>query len=149
MDRFISHDEVSASPSPDAPKPDSISESSFHVAVWVFTQLFEHMAGALERAAQDQTMWHGGAWREFFLEQRYFAFWAQRVVWSRTREGEASVPFRVCEDLTCADQSDEHLEVLEHDEVRVIRSEALSEQDRARWGDLLASYEVIAAFDQL
>lgn len=151
FERFMGHDEDDdTTQEPDnTPAPDSVSESSFHVAMWVFTQIFTQTGSALEEAASARTMWHGEAWRALFLEQRYFAFWAQRVLWSRSRAGEDDVPFRVCEDLTCADQSDEPLDVLALDEVSVIKSDALSEQDRVRWSELLASYEVITAFEQL
>ncbi len=146
FERFIGDDEDVGS----LPEPGAHSTCSFHVAVWTFSQLFAQTGEAFERAASARTMWDAVSWREQFLDDRYFAFWAQRVLWGRViDDGDGLEVFRVCEDLSLADQEDETFFLSPDDRIVVTEGDALSEQDRVRWSEVLSSYEVITAFKQL
>lgn len=127
------------------------NEDALFVARVVLEILFEQSIAQLEHALANQTRWERGPWSEIFLSNKYLRFWAGRIVWAAFDPSGRALEhtFRVCEDYTLADQHDEPFELPERALIGVVSADALDQAAIDRWGELMASYEVVAPIEQL
>src|SRR5262249_31408355 len=76
---------------------------------------------------------------------------ARGVVWeARARDGKRLATFRIAEDGSYANSEDNRVELLEDTAaIGVAHPARMSREERARWGDIFADYEILQPFDQI
>jgi hypothetical protein len=106
-------------------------------------------ARRLERAMVTQRRWPAAEWQKYIVGHPFMAHLARLLLWADyDASGKKLAAFRVTEDRTCADAEDNRY-VPAGASVGIVHPLQLSEQERARWGEVFADYELIAPFPQL
>jgi hypothetical protein len=98
----------------------------------------------LERAMVDQRTWTAEEFRTVLAGHPLLRHIVRRLVWI-TGEG---VSFRLAEDRTLADSSDDEFALPDNATVRVAHPVDLQDS-LAAWGEVLADYEILQPFPQL
>jgi hypothetical protein len=87
--------------------------------------------------------------RNFFVEHPLMIHLVRRVLWGVYDEGAMTAAFRVAEDRTFADASDEPYELPEAATVGVAHRLDLDDATCAAWAQVFGDYEILQPFDQL
>ena len=104
-----------------------------------------------ERAMRTQRAWSIEDWQNDILEHPLLGMLAHKLLWGVYREGELVGAFRVDEEGRLADIEDDNIELFTFADhaIRIVHPLHLADEQKARWVQLFADYEVIQPFDQL
>ena len=107
-------------------------------------------ADRLEQAMVTERHWPLGDFETLLVRHPLMTHLVQRLVWgAHDSQGKLIATFRVAEDQTLADVTDEAFETTGVESVSVVHPLNLSEKDRADWGCAFSDYEIIPPFAQL
>jgi hypothetical protein len=106
-------------------------------------------AKRLERAMVTQRRWPVAEWQTYVASHPFMMHLARLLLWADyDASGQRLATFRVAEDGTYADVGDNRY-ALAGTSIGVVHPLQLLEQERAKWGEVFADYELIAPFPQL
>ncbi len=103
----------------------------------------------LELAMGKERRWDVPTWRLFLLQHPLLVHLVRRLVWAVYREDRLVATFRVAEDSTLADASDEPFNLPEDALVGLPHPLNLEQASLNRWGEVLADYNILQPFAQL
>lgn len=103
----------------------------------------------LELAMCRQRRWSASDFRSFFVEHPLVIHLVRRLVWATFQGSRLLQTFRVVEDRTLANGSDEEFQLDPGATVGLPHCLEMDEADQAAWGELLADYELLQPFEQL
>ncbi len=126
------------------PVTTDLPADAIRTALMLLRILFAQTSARLEIHRKNQEGWPAHVWRELFLEHPYMSFWSRRVLWSLT-DGRT---FRVCEDLTLADSSDDAFTLPDGARVHVTDAQTISTPELSRWAELFTDYEIVNPTEQ-
>ena len=106
-----------------------------------------------ERHMIDRREWSMEDWQKYVLEHPFMRLYARNLLWSyrglHQLPGEKRTLFHVCEDLSLADEHDEHLELPIGCKISIAHVLDLTTEEVRAWSNLFADYEKIPPFQQL
>ncbi len=103
----------------------------------------------LERAMLSRRRWSRAEFEQFLVRHPFMIHLVRLLLWGDYAEdGLLAAAFRVTEDRTYADVNDSTYEPVGAT-VGLVHPLELEEEDRARWGEVFADYEIIQPFPQL
>ena len=106
-----------------------------------------------ERHMIDRREWSMEDWQKYVLEHPFMRLYARNLLWSyrglHQLPGEKRTLFHVCEDLSLADEHDEHLELSIGCKISIAHVLDLTTEEVRAWSNLFADYEKIPPFQQL
>jgi hypothetical protein len=106
-------------------------------------------AKRLERAMVTQRRWPVAEWEQYIIGHPFLVHLARLLLWADyDANAKRLAAFRVTEDRTCADVEDNPY-TRAGNSVGIVHPLQLSEEERAKWGEVFADYELIAPFPQL
>lgn len=100
----------------------------------------------LERAMVNGARWAQPDFEALFARHPLMTNLAQRLVWQVCQR---PLTFRVCEDLSYADQHDRPVQLRPDDQIGLAHPLLLSPAERQTWGELLADYAIFQPFPQI
>jgi predicted DNA-binding WGR domain protein len=106
----------------------------------------------LELAMGSSRRWSGEEFRNFFVEHPLLTHLVRRLVWgvyAPEPKGALQRTFRVAEDRSYADQSDDACAVQGDAVIGIVHRLHVAEDDAAAWGKLFGDYELAQPFEQL
>jgi predicted DNA-binding WGR domain protein len=103
----------------------------------------------LEQAMCERRRWRGEVFRRVFLDHPLMRHLARRLVWGAYRGGVLLDAFRVAEDLTLADRSDQRYELPDGAHIGVVHALELTEDLSRDFSQIFADYEILQPFRQL
>lgn len=106
----------------------------------------------LELAMGNSRRWSGEEFRNFFVEHPLLTHLVRRLVWgiyAPDAKGALQRTFRVAEDRSYADQSDDACAVQGDAVIGIVHRLHLADDDAAAWGKLFGDYELAQPFEQL
>jgi len=142
----------------DLPKPNAKDDAALSAAAteeWKLLKKTVAQVAKVQAVRLEQSMVTGRRWnREEFelllVRHPLMTNLVRLLVWGGYDEGGALAgTFRVTEDLTYGNSSDEEVTLDRYTEVGVVHPLHLSAEDRAAWGELFADYELVPPFTQL
>jgi hypothetical protein len=103
----------------------------------------------MELAMVAQRRWTGGEFKEFFVAHPLLRHIVRRLVWATFAEdGTVQTAFRVAEDLSFADVSEDEYALADDASVGIAHPLHLG-GDLVAWAEVLADYEILQPFMQL
>jgi hypothetical protein len=105
-------------------------------------------AKRLERAMLTRRRWARTEFEKYIVGHPFLFHVARLLLWADYSENGALSAFRVTEDRTFAGVDDTAY-TLRGTRVGIVHPLQLSEEDRAKWGEVFADYEIIPPFPQL
>jgi hypothetical protein len=106
-------------------------------------------AKRLERAMVTRRRWSRAEFEKYIVGHPFLFHVARLLLWADyTEDGRLTAAFRVTEDRTYADVDDTAY-TLGGVRVGIVHPLQLSEEDRAKWSEVFADYEIIPPFPQL
>jgi hypothetical protein len=106
-------------------------------------------AKRLERAMVARRRWSRADFEKYLVRHPFLTHMTRLLLWGDCRDnGELIAAFRVTEDGTFAD-ADDRPHTPSGTKVGLVHPLALSEEQRAKWGEVFADYEIIPPFPQL
>lgn len=143
----------------DLPKPgakDDAVLASASVAAWKLlkkqvAEVAKTQSARLELAMIVGRRWTLDEFEQLFLRHPVMVHLVRRLVWGAfDGEGKSVGTFRVGDDGTFSDSSDEPLELGEGlASVGVVHPSLLGEKEKGAWGEILSDYDIIPPFVQL
>jgi predicted DNA-binding WGR domain protein len=142
----------------DLPKPgakDDAARARAAVAAWkvlkkALREAVKVQAFRLEQAMVVGRRWAPDEFRTLLVHHPLMVNLVRRLLWGGYNgKGQLARTFRVTEEGEYADADDRPCTLEKIASVGVAHPLHLSEQERARWGEVLADYEIIAPFPQL
>jgi hypothetical protein len=111
----------------------------------------KRQAERLERAMVAGRRWPTERWRQLFIDHPLAIHFARRLVFAAfDASGKLVASFRVAEDRSLADSSDDAFELPEEvASIGIAHPLELGTTLTARWGDVLTDYEILQPFAQL
>jgi predicted DNA-binding WGR domain protein len=104
----------------------------------------------LELAMANERRWLAGEFDAFLVHHPLMIHLVRRLVWGAfDAKGKLLATFRVAEDRTCADRSDEAYQIPTDVEVGAVHRLRLSDDDVKAWSRIFADYELAQPFEQL
>jgi hypothetical protein len=143
---------------PDLPKPaskDDAARAAEAAEEWKLLKkqvadVAKIQAARLEQAMVTGRRWSRDAFETLLARHPLMTHLVKRLVWAGyTASGERRATFRVTEDGTHADASDQTATLDTVAEVAVVHPLHLTEEERGQWGELLSDYEIVPPFPQL
>jgi hypothetical protein len=101
-----------------------------------------------ELAMVTQRCWTSQEFREFFVGHPVLRHIVRRLVWATFTGDEAGTSFRVAEDQTFADVSDDEYTLADDASIGIVHPLHLGGDVKA-WSDVFADYEILQPFEQL
>ncbi|MCB9597228.1 MAG: WGR and DUF4132 domain-containing protein [Sandaracinaceae bacterium] len=87
--------------------------------------------------------------QQFFVEHPLTIHIVRRLVWGAYADGELAYAFRIDDGRRPTDADDEPVSLADGMEIVLLHPLAMSEDVKARFGELFADYELLQPFDQL
>jgi hypothetical protein len=143
---------------PDLPKPGAKDDAALAeqaVADWKLLKKQVAEVVKIQAVRLEQAMVTGRRWpREEFelllVRHPLMTNLVRLVVWGAyDAEGKLTGTFRVTEDLSYGDSSDEQYDLSAAVEVGIVHPYHLSDEERSAWGELFSDYELVPPFVQL
>jgi predicted DNA-binding WGR domain protein len=107
----------------------------------------------LELAMGNARRWRGEEFRSFLVEHPLLTHLVRRLVWGVYPSADGATPptrtFRVAEDRSYADGSDEGCDVQADEVVGIVHRLHLDDEEVTRWSRLFGDYELVQPFEQL
>ncbi len=103
----------------------------------------------LELAMCSQRRWSAADFQTFIAHHPLVVHIARRLVWATFDGTKVKTTFRVIEDATLADEADTTFALPKDAIVGLVHRLELSDALAAKWGSLLADYEILQPFEQL
>ena len=103
----------------------------------------------LELAMCSQRRWKAPDFQTFIVRHPLVVHIARRLVWATFDATKVKATFRVTEDGTLADEADKTFALPKDAIVGLVHRLELSDALAAKWGSLLAEYEILQPFEQL
>jgi hypothetical protein len=108
------------------------------------------LSARLERAMCDGRAWEAASFRALMIEHPLTQLFARRLVWAIVDdEGVILSTFRVAEDSSLASIDDDALTLEDDALIALPHAMRLDSATRARWGEVLSSYEILQPFAQI
>jgi hypothetical protein len=101
-----------------------------------------------ELAMVTRRRWTSQEFGEYFVGHPLLRHVVRRLVWATFTDDEVGAPFRVAEDQTFADVSDDEYTLADDASIGIVHPLQLGEDVNA-WSDLFADYEILQPFEQL
>ena len=101
-----------------------------------------------ELAMVAQRRWTSQEFREYFVTHPLLRHIVRRLVWATFTDGGVESTFRVAEDLTFADVSDDEYTLADDAMIGIVHPLHLGGGVKA-WSDVFADYEILQPFEQL
>ncbi|WP_194912282.1 DUF4132 domain-containing protein [Catenulispora rubra] len=101
-----------------------------------------------ELAMVAQRRWTSQEFREYFVAHPLLRHLVRRLVWATFADGGVESSFRVAEDLTFADVSDDEYTLADDAVIGIVHPLHLGGGVKA-WSDVFADYEILQPFEQL
>jgi hypothetical protein len=101
-----------------------------------------------ELAMVTQRRWTSQEFREYFVAHPLLRHIVRRLVWATFTDGGVGSTFRVAEDLTFADVSDDEYTLPDDAVIGIVHPLHLGGGVKA-WSDVFADYEILQPFEQL
>ena len=142
----------------DLPKPsakDDAAKAKEAVSEWKLlkkqvSEVMKSQVARMEQALITQRRWSAADFRALLVEHPIVAALIRPLVWGVFNASNRPIAsFRVAEDLTYTDSRDEAFELLPDGSIGVLHPAHMEDAVKARWGELLADYELIQPFPQL
>ena len=102
-----------------------------------------------ELAMVAQRRWTAQEFREYFVGHPLLRHIVRRLVWATFTDEGVGAAFRVAEDLTFADVSDDELLLADDAVVGIVHPLHLGESGVSAWSGVFADYEILQPFEQL
>lgn len=143
---------------PDLPKPsgkDDPTLAANAVAEWKLLKKQVSDVAKIQAVRLEQSMVTGRRWtaEEFELllvRQPLMQNLVRMLIWGVYDDaGKVAGTFRVTEDLTYADSSDETYTLDSAAQIGIVHPLHLSDAEKAAWGEILGDYEIVPPFRQL
>ncbi len=143
---------------PDLPKPsakDDPTLSAQAVADWkllkkLVAEVAKVQAVRLEQAMVTGRRWPADEFESLLVRHPLMTNLVRMVIWSAySPEGEREGTFRVTEDLSYADPTDDVFALGPDRTVGIVHPLQLSEKEKAAWGEILSDYEIVPPFSQI
>lgn len=104
----------------------------------------------LEQAMVTGRRWPAADFETLFVRHPLMCHLVQKLIWGGfDAAGERALTFRVTEERDYADASDDACNLRAAATVGVVHPLELSAEERARWGEVMGDYEIVAPFPQL
>lgn len=87
--------------------------------------------------------------RKFFVGHPLVIHLARRLVWGAYVDGAFAHAFRIDDERRATSADDEPIELADAAEIGLLHPLATSDEDKARFGELFADYELLQPFEQL
>ena len=87
--------------------------------------------------------------QKFFVEHPLSIHLVRRLIWGATVDGKLACVFRVDDERRPTNADDEPIELAEGAEIVLLHPLAMDDASKARFGELLADYEILQPFEQL
>ncbi len=145
-------------PKTDLPKPNSKDDpekSAQAVADWkLLKKQIREIAGIqavrLEQAMITERRWHSEEFQLLFVHHPLMVNLARMLLWGGyDAEGRLSATFRITEDQTFADASDDPLPLSDGLDIGIVHPLHLADEQKGAWGELFSDYEILPPFPQL
>jgi Domain of unknown function (DUF4132) len=142
----------------DLPKPNSKDDAALAepaVELWKGMKKSAKALASLqilrfELGMANSRRWGMSEFQMFFVEHPLLTHLVRRLVWGVFSEkNELVTTFRVAEDRSLADKTDEALTVKDDARVGLVHKLNLSEADIKAWQKVFSDYELVQPFDQL
>jgi len=142
----------------DMPKPRKTDDQDLaNDAVKRFKQLKKDVRAVatvqllrLERAMSCSRRWTLAEAKEFFIEQPLLCHLSDRFVWGiYNKNNDLAGAFRVAEDRTFTNSTDETVELNEESTVGIVHPMELDDKIKMQFAELFASYDILQPFPQL
>ncbi|MCA1596435.1 MAG: DUF4132 domain-containing protein, partial [Chloroflexi bacterium] len=143
---------------PDLPKPNSKDDPALAAAaIETWKLLKKQVAGVAKIQADrlEQAMVTGRRWSEdefesLLVHHPLMTNLVRILVWGAwNAEGTLTGTFRVTEDLTYANASDDTYSLPDGSSVGIVHPLQVSETERAAWGEIFGDYELVPPFPQM
>lgn len=107
-------------------------------------------AARLEQAMVTGRRWPVADFETLFVRHPLMCHLVQKLIWGGfAASGERRFTFRVTDERDYADAADEACDLRAAAVVGVVHPLDLSDEERARWGEVMGDYEIVAPFPQL
>lgn len=107
-------------------------------------------AGRLEQAMVTGRRWNAEDYEALLVRHPLMTHLAQKLIWTGfDAKGKRLVTFRVTEERDFANPDDDAVKLTGVTSVGVVHPLELTDAERARWGEVLGDYEIVAPFAQL
>ncbi len=107
-------------------------------------------AARLEQAMVTGRRWTLADFETLFVRHPLMCHLVQKLIWGGfDAAGERRFTFRVTDERDYADAADEACDVRSAAVVGIVHPLELSDEERARWGEVMGDYEIVAPFPQL
>ena len=142
----------------DLPKPgvkDNADLANQAVAEWKLlkkqiNEIAKLQAMRLEQAMVTRRRWSSADFERLFVHHPLMTNIVRLLVWGSYNEsGNLTNSFRVTEDQTYADASDEAFELEASAKISIVHPLQLTPEQRLAWGELISDYEIIPPFPQI
>ncbi|MBZ0120349.1 MAG: DUF4132 domain-containing protein, partial [Sandaracinaceae bacterium] len=87
--------------------------------------------------------------QKFFVEHPLVVHLVRRLVWGAYVDGKLSCAFRIDDERRATSADDEPIELTDAMEIGLLHPLAMTDAIKARFGELLADYEILQPFEQL
>lgn len=155
--------EADGKPLTDLPKPkktDDAEKSKAATDIWKALKkdaktIASQQVSRLELAMVDRRRWDLATFQTFLVDHPLVSHLVRRLIWGvydgveNGSGGTLTRTFRVAEDRSFADASDEPLELAPDARIGVVHVMELPASDAAAFGQVLADYEILQPFAQL
>jgi hypothetical protein len=155
--------EADGKPLTDLPKPkktDDAEKSKAATDIWKALKkdaktIASQQVSRLELAMVDRRRWDLATFQTFLVDHPLVSHLVRRLIWGvydgveNGSGGTLTRTFRVAEDRSFADASDEPLELAPNARIGVVHVMELPASDAAAFGQVLADYEILQPFAQL
>lgn len=155
--------EADGKPLTDLPKPkktDDAEKSKAATDIWKALKkdaktIASQQVSRLELAMVDRRRWDLATFQTFLVDHPLVSHLVRRLIWGvydgveNASGGTLARTFRVAEDRSFADASDEPLELAPDAKIGVVHVMELPATDAAAFGQVLADYEILQPFAQL
>jgi len=107
-------------------------------------------AKRLEKAMVSRRRWPAADFERYLVHHPFMGNFARLLLWGCfDRQGGLSHAFRVTEDRTYADIDDTEYRLPAESDVGIVHPLQLTDEQRAKWGEVFGDYEIIPPFPQL
>lgn len=107
-------------------------------------------AGRLEQAMITGRRWSPGDFLSLLVQHPLMTHLVQKLIWAGyASDGSKRLTFRITEERDLADGDDNTVILEDCTSIGIVHPLDLSDAERARWGEVLSDYELVAPFPQI
>ncbi len=142
----------------DLPKPsgkDDTATAEASLAEWKLMKKQIKEVATIQSRRLENAMITGRRWNQddfqmLIVQHPLMTHLAQKLIWATfDPKGKMSATFRISEERDFANESDDTITLPAEHAVGIVHPLELADEQRAKWGEVLSDYEIVAPFAQL